>query len=163
MYLAWYYYCMKNNPFRQFVLGVSFLLPAHGMVGARATIKNLASSKNFLAKFKQAGKKKKGVGKVNFCPPALPHEARLWGGKWFILAKARKQSPQKLKHFLEVARKNFFQFQLRNQFLRALSAIRRRAAGRGAAPQARSLSCPKWLRDLDSNQDTGLQRPVSYH
>jgi hypothetical protein len=38
MYLAWYYYCMKNNLFRQFVLRGSFMLLAHGRVGARATV-----------------------------------------------------------------------------------------------------------------------------
>jgi len=47
-------------------------MPVHERVGARATINKLASSKNFLAKFKQAGKKKRDGGGMNFCPPALP-------------------------------------------------------------------------------------------
>jgi hypothetical protein len=31
----------------------------------------------------------------NFCPPALPREARLWGGKRLVFASAKRQSPQK--------------------------------------------------------------------
>jgi len=31
---------------------------------------------------------------MNFCPPALPAEGGLWGGKRLVLASARKQNPQ---------------------------------------------------------------------
>jgi len=45
MYLAWYYYCMKNNRFRQFVIGSSANLPAHWEGGARARFQNVAAKK----------------------------------------------------------------------------------------------------------------------
>ncbi|MBA7521101.1 hypothetical protein ES705_13203 [subsurface metagenome] len=55
-------------------IGSSFLLPAHGKGGARAiTNHNSPSpSEKFLAKPKsRRAKRKGGLGKMNFCPPAV--------------------------------------------------------------------------------------------
>ena len=66
MILAWYYYCMKYNPFRQ-SLGSSTLLRVHESGGASATINKLAPQKNFRAKpEKQKGKKERGLGEGIF-------------------------------------------------------------------------------------------------
>jgi len=35
-----------------------------------------------------------GRGIYSICPPALPAEGGLWGGKRLVLASARKQNPQ---------------------------------------------------------------------
>jgi hypothetical protein len=78
--------------------GSSLLSPAHGSGRARATIKNVSAppSAEKIRVVQQAGKKKRGLGEMNFCPPALPAKGGLWGGKRLVLASARKQSPQKL-------------------------------------------------------------------
>jgi len=66
MILAWYYYCMKYNPFRQIISGRSALLRAHGSGGASATINKLAPQKNRAKPEKQKGKKEGGLGEGIF-------------------------------------------------------------------------------------------------
>ena len=66
-------------------LGSSFLLPAHGRAGARATINNNSPSafEKILAKPRsKRAKRKGGLGEMNFCPPAVPRSGTE-GGKRF--------------------------------------------------------------------------------
>lgn len=68
MYLALYYYCMKNNPFRQSISGSSYSLPAHGWCGARARKNN--ATKKF----------------------ASPSEGAAEGGMWGEFRRARAKN-----------------------------------------------------------------------
>jgi len=65
---------MKFLAFSQTKLGSSLSLPAHGGVGARATIKMIAPQKNRALPEKQKGKKEGGLGR-NFCPFAIKNRA----------------------------------------------------------------------------------------
>ena len=64
--------------------GSSFVSPAYGWSGTRATInynRPVAEKKSGAAR-KQAGKKKKGCGENEFLPACFPPKAE-WGGKAF--------------------------------------------------------------------------------
>ena len=76
-----------------------------------------------------------------FLPACLPAFGGLWGGKRLVLALAMKQSPQNFFQFFLEGARNFFQ--LRNEILRALAAVRRRAAGMGIprAPHQSKARC----------------------
>jgi len=91
--------------------------------------------------FQQAGKKKRGCGGNEFLPACFRAVGAVRVGSGSFLhqqgSKARKIS----FNFLEGARKNLFQ--LRNEILRALSDVRRRAAGVGIprAPHQSKARC----------------------
>ena len=65
------------------IKGSSTLSPAHGRVGARATILSFSVSvpppEKITGGFQQAGKKEGGLGGRNFCPPAPSSGAETLG------------------------------------------------------------------------------------
>jgi len=70
--------------FTQQFIGSSFVSPAYGWSGTRATINydSPAAEKKSGEARKQAGKKKKGCGENEFLPACFPPKAE-WGGKTF--------------------------------------------------------------------------------
>jgi hypothetical protein len=100
MCLAWYYYCMKNNPFRQSVLGSFLLSPAHGMGGARVT-KNVPAPPpaEKIRSVQQAGKKEGGLGEGIFARLLSLPAARL-GWERFRLSASAKGQNRKIFFFL---------------------------------------------------------------
>jgi len=123
---------MKNNPFRQSVLGSSFLLPAHGRVGARATIKNLAPPKNFIAKLKQTGKKKKGCGENEFLPVCSAALRAAVGWEAARPCSSKEAKPAKIDSLIE---KDFCGRPLKDLSIFA-GFVRRQAASRWAGCRA---------------------------
>ena len=92
----------KVNEFQ----GSSFVSPAHGCGGARATIEfnNSPSAKKSGEARKQAGKKKKGCGENEFLPACLPAKGGLWGGGVSAIPLARGR--QNRKFFVSLIEKN---------------------------------------------------------
>ena len=92
----------KVNEFQ----GSSFVSPAHGCGGARATIEfnNSPSAKKSGEARKQAGKKKKGCGENEFLPACLPAEGGLWGGG--VSAIPASAGRQNRKIFVSLIEKN---------------------------------------------------------
>jgi len=124
---------MKNNPFRQSVLGSSFLLPAHGRVGARATINKLAPPpKNFIAKLKQAGKKKKGCGENEFLPACSAARSAAVGWEAARPCVSKEAKPAKIDSLIE---RIFYARPLKNVSIFA-GFGRHQAASRGAGCRA---------------------------
>jgi hypothetical protein len=93
---------MKNNYFRQSVSGSSFLSPAHGRCGARATINlnKLAQRKNFGAKPKQAGKKEGGLREGIFARLLCPPKAD-WGWEAARPCASKEAKPAKIVSLIE--------------------------------------------------------------
>jgi len=76
------FYSFSQRLFR--FQGSSFVSPAYGWSGTRATINydSPAAEKKSGEARKQAGKKKKGCGENEFLPACFPPKAE-WGGKTF--------------------------------------------------------------------------------
>ena len=110
-------------------------MPAHGTGGARATINNYSpsSSEKFLAKPKnKAGKKKRGSGERNFCPPAEAKPRR----------PARQEQKPAKKLSFPFRRKNRWRAQIKKCEENFFAGWRASASGGRAERQFRS----KWVR-----------------
>ena len=82
-------------------LGSFLSLPAHGLGGARATIKNItAPPKNFRAQPKQAGKKEGGLGEGIFARLLCPPKAD-WGWEAARPCVSKEAKPAKIVSLIE--------------------------------------------------------------
>ena len=140
----------------------SFVSPAHGCGGARATIEfnHSQSAKKSGEVRKQAGKKKKGCGENEFLPACLPAEGGLWGGG--VSAIPAKAGRQNRKIFVSLIEKNFWGRQLKKckkKFSVLLAeAKRRRAETLGGLPAGRQGFNPQ--NPLDFAQRKFGFRPI---
>jgi len=138
---------MKNNPFRQSVLGSSFLLPAHGRDGARATINKLAPPKNFIAKFKQTGKKKKGCGENEFLPACSAARSAAVGWEAARPCSSKEAKPAKIDSLIE---KIFCAHPLKNVSI-FVGFVRRQAVSRWAGYRAAGAALVRILLVIGSD------------
>jgi hypothetical protein len=119
------------------IFGSSFVSPAHGKGGARATIKNVSAPppSEKICSEKQAGKKKKGCGENEFLPVCFAPKARWW---WEAARPCVSKSakPAKIDSLIE---RIFCARPLKDLSIFAgFVRVRRRAAGRVWRPERAS-------------------------
>ena len=147
---------MQFYPISQRKLGSSYLSPAHGYGGARATIEfnNSPSAKKLAKSRKQADKKKKGCGENEFLSACQSAEGGQWGGGVSAIPLARGRQNKKI--FFSLIEKIWGGRRLkkcRENFSVLLAvAKRRRAETLGGIQSAKSSGfCLKWVR-ISSNK-----------
>jgi len=125
--------------------GSSFVSPAHGSGGARATIEfnNSPSAKKSGEARKQAGKKKKRCGENEFLPACQSAEGGQWGGSVSAIPLARGMQNRKI--FFSLIEKNLGGRRLKkcreNFSVLLAEAKRRRAEPRGGFCVRQGADC----------------------
>jgi len=156
VYVSPHNYTNMKSIFTQQFLGSSFVSPAYGWSGTRATINynSPAAEKKSGEARKQAGKKKKGCGENEFLPACQSAESGQWGGSVSAIPLARGRQNRKI--FVSLIEKNLWGRRLkkcRENFSVLLAvAKRRRAETLGGIQSAKSSGfCSKWVR-ISSNK-----------
>jgi len=139
--------------FTQQFIGSSFVSPAYGWSGTRATINydSPAAEKKSGETRKQAGKKKKGCGENEFLPACLPAEGGLWGGGVSAIPASAERQNRKI--FVSLIEKNFGGARIKkcSENFSVLLAIRRAETLGGIQSAKSSGFCSKWVR-ISSNK-----------
>ena len=148
------FYSFSQRLFR--FQGSSFVSPAYGRSGTRATINynSPAAEKKSGEAQKQAGKKKKGCGENEFLPACQSAEGGQWGGSVSALPLVR--GSQNRKFFFSLIEKKLGDRRFRkcreNFSVLLAEAERRRAETLGGIQSAKSSGfCSKWVR-ISSNK-----------
>jgi hypothetical protein len=121
------------------IFGSSFVSPAHGKGGARATIKNVSAPppSEKICSEKQAGKKKKGCGENEFLPACSARRRRAVG--WWEAARpcvSKSAKPAKIVSLIEriFCARPLKDLSIFAGFVRHQAASRGAGLARGAAP-----------------------------
>ena len=136
--------------------GSSFLLPAHGKSGARATISNdspSASEKIVSKPRSMRAKRKRGLGKMNFCPPVVP-QSGTEGGKRFRNSALAEYQNRKI--FVSLIEKNFEGARLKDVKKIFLFCSPKRSEDEAIPSQNSEIV--NWRRVRDSNPRTAFRR-----